>query len=134
MAFALQEGTMPDLRRLLRFRSPERNRETDARRLALIRRVVRSAIADAEAETKGLRARIAKARRSAIFLVAQSDDGKADPSHHADLTRLEPVLRAAEDRLAQLKEHLAHLRKLESATTRLPRLNRRPDARKAMAE
>jgi hypothetical protein len=37
-----------------RFRSPERNRETDERRLARIKGVVRSAILEAEAEFKGL--------------------------------------------------------------------------------
>jgi hypothetical protein len=106
---------------LLRFRSSERNRVTDARRLAFIRRAVRSALAEAEAEAKGLRARIAKARRSAIFLVAHIDSGMAEPTRHAELTSLEPRLRAAEARLAQLRDHVAHLRKLESAATRLPR-------------
>jgi hypothetical protein len=45
------------------FRSRGRNRETDERRLGLVRMVARSAIADAEAT--GLRARVAEARRSA---------------------------------------------------------------------
>jgi hypothetical protein len=60
----------------LRFRSPERDRETDERRFGLIQIVMRSAIADAEAEATGLRARIAEARRSGIFLVQGDNDGE----------------------------------------------------------
>jgi hypothetical protein len=56
-----------------RVRSPERNRETDERRLGHIRMVAGSTIAEAEAT--GLRARLAEARRSAISLVPQVDDG-----------------------------------------------------------
>jgi hypothetical protein len=63
-----------------RFRSPERDRETDERRFGLIRTVVRSAIADAEAEAKGLRVRIAEARRSAIFLVEHVGYGECAPT------------------------------------------------------
>jgi hypothetical protein len=36
--------------RLFRFRSLERNRESDERRIAFIQKVVRSAVAEAEAE------------------------------------------------------------------------------------
>jgi hypothetical protein len=53
--------------REFRFRSPERNRETDERRIALIQEVVSSAVADAAAEATGVRARIAQAQRSLIF-------------------------------------------------------------------
>src|SRR6516162_954293 len=101
---------MLDLRQF-RLRSPERNRETDARRLALIRRVVRSAIAEAEAEAKGLRARIAKARRSTMLVLAKIGDDETAPSRHVEHTSLEPRLRAAEGRLAELNDHLMHLRK-----------------------
>jgi hypothetical protein len=59
-----------------RFRSPERDRESDERRFGLVRTVVRSSIADAEAEAEGLRARIADARRSAMFLVQHVDVGE----------------------------------------------------------
>jgi hypothetical protein len=50
--------------RLFRFRSPERNRETDEQRLACIREVVRAAVSEAEAEFRGFRARVARTWRS----------------------------------------------------------------------
>jgi hypothetical protein len=103
---------------LFRFRSPERNRETDERRLAQIWKVVRSAVADAEAESKGLRARIAKARRSGIFLLEEASE--PDPTRRAGLTSLEEEVHSAEGRLTQLRDHLAVLRRLEVATTQLP--------------
>jgi hypothetical protein len=100
-----------------RFRSLERDRETDQRRLAEICKAVRLASADAEAETKGLRVRIAKARRSSIFLVDQSDGD--DPGPNAR-TKFTSGLLSAERRLAQLSDHLAFLRDIEIAATRLP--------------
>jgi hypothetical protein len=107
--------------REFRFRSPERNRETDERRIALIQKVVSSAVADATAEATGLRARIAQAQRSLIFPVEPIPRSDADESRHADLTRLEQQLLAAEIRLVELRDHLAFLRNLEFAATRVPR-------------
>jgi hypothetical protein len=98
--------------RLFRFRSRKRDQATDEQRLALIRRVVRSAVADAQAESKGLRARITSARSSVTFLIAKVDDGEAGG---AELTSLEQELMAAERRLAQLNDHLAVLRNIEVA-------------------
>jgi hypothetical protein len=99
--------------RTFRFRSLQRNRETDERRAALIQKTIRSAIADAKAEATGLRARIAKTQTSAVFLVEQIDGGELDSSHRAKLTPLEKDLFTAEERLAQLKVHLEYLRNLE---------------------
>jgi hypothetical protein len=107
---------MFDVRRF-RFRSPERNRQTDERRLTFIRKAVHSAVADAEAESKGLRARIAKARRSVIVPVAQVDE--ADGTRRADLTAIEQHLLGTDQRLAQLDDHLAQLRKLARRLDRL---------------
>jgi hypothetical protein len=98
-----------------RFRSPERDRESDERRLGLIRMVARSAIADAEAEATGLRARIAEARRSAIFLVQQVDAGVPRP----EFSNSAKQLLAIEQRLAQLEDHLTALGKLERRLHRL---------------
>jgi hypothetical protein len=98
--------------RLSQFRSRKRNEATDEQRLALIRKVVRSAIADAQAESKGLRARIASARSSVTFLIAKVDDGGAGGGK---LMSLEQELMAAERRLAQLNDHLAVLRNVEVA-------------------
>ena len=105
--------------RLLRFRSLERSRDTDERRIALIQRVVRSAIADAEAELTGLRARIAKTRRLATFLL-DNLDSEPDGSHRVKLRNLEQNLHTAEQRLLQLKDHLEFLRSIEVSATRLP--------------
>jgi hypothetical protein len=103
--------------RLFRFRSLERNRESDERRI-LIQKVVRSAVAEAEAT--GLRTRMAKSRRSVIFLVEHGESDGPDPSHRAELTSLEARLLVGEQRLAQLKDHVEFLRSIEVAATRVP--------------
>jgi hypothetical protein len=105
--------------RRFRFRSPERNRDAMERRLALIRRVVRSSIAEAESESKGLRARVARTRRSVISLRAQVEDREPDPACRAELTNLERTLLAGEQSFAQLEDHLTALRKLERRLDRL---------------
>jgi hypothetical protein len=102
-----------------RFRSPERDRETDERRFGLIRTVVRSAIVDAEAEATGLRARIAEARRSAIFLVGQAGDGECAATSRAALTSRNERLRIIEQRLTRLEDDLVALRKLERRVHRI---------------
>jgi hypothetical protein len=81
------------------FRSPERDRETMERRLALIQRVVRSAIAEAEGESKGLRTRLARTRRSVMSLLAQVQDREPDPACRAELTILERTVLAGEQSL-----------------------------------
>jgi hypothetical protein len=102
------------------FRSAERNRETDERRLGLVRMVVRSAIKDAEAEATGLRARIAEARRSGIFLVQKLDDSASAPAYpRAELTHRDQQLLAIEQRLVQLEDQLAHLWKFARRFDRL---------------
>jgi hypothetical protein len=105
--------------RLFRFRSRKRDQATDEQRLTLIRKVVRSVVIDAHAESKGLRARIASARSSLTFLIAKVDDGEAGG---AGLTGLEQELMAAERRVAQLNDHLAVLRYIEAAASGPPRL------------
>jgi hypothetical protein len=101
--------------RIFRFRSLERDRTTDERRVALSQKVVLSAVAEAEAEAKRLRVRISKVRSSAIFLVERVDDHEPYPTRRADLTSVEKHLLANERRLAQLKDHLAFLRSIEIA-------------------
>jgi septation ring formation regulator EzrA len=93
---------------LFRFRSSRRDTHTDEQRLALIQKVVRSALANAQTEYKGLRARITSARSSATFLAANVEGGAS--GHGGELSRLEQELIAAERRLAQLTDHLAVLR------------------------
>jgi hypothetical protein len=105
--------------RRFRFRSPERNREADERRLSRVRSVVQSAISEAQAEFRGLRSRITRTRRSLLCLVAQVEEHALDPACRAELTNLEQALVAGEQSLAQLEEHLAILRKLERGLHRL---------------
>src|ERR1700733_9258508 len=105
--------------RRFRFRSPERNRETDVRRLARIKGAARSAVLEAEAELKGLRARVAKTRRAVMSLLAQVEGRERDPACRAELTNLERTLLAGEQSLAQLEDHLTALRKLERRLGRL---------------
>jgi hypothetical protein len=101
--------------RLFQFRSPDRDQETDRRRIALVQKALRSAVADAEAEVKGLRTRVAKARISLTSLLAQIEDGDPEPARGAQLSNAEQRLVAGERRLTQMKEHLARLREIESA-------------------
>jgi hypothetical protein len=115
--------------RIFGFRSLERDRTTDERRVASIKMVVLSAVAEAEAEVKRLRVRISKVRSSAIFLVEQVDDHEADPTRRAELTSVEKHLLANERRLAQLKDHLAFLRSIEIAV----RVNEQADLRSVIA-
>ena len=105
--------------RLFQFRSPERDEATDKRRIELVQRAVHSAIADAEAEMKGLRIRITKARTTVTSLLAHIEDGDPDPACRAQLSNVEQRLLAGERRLAQMKEHLARLREMEGVATRL---------------
>jgi hypothetical protein len=93
----------------------------------LIQKVVLSAVAEAEA--KRLRVRISKVRSSAIFLVEQVDDHEADPTRSAELTSVEKHLVANERRFAQLKDHLAFLRKIEITV----RVNEQADLRSVIA-
>jgi hypothetical protein len=104
---------MFDFRQFL-FRSPERDEETDRRRLALLRQAVRSAVESAENESNGLRRRLEKARQSAAFLLQQMDDGVPEAARQAELAMVEQRLVGAERRLAQLGLQLASLRKIES--------------------
>jgi hypothetical protein len=105
--------------RRFRFRSPERDRETEERRLARIRGVVRSTVLEAEIESKGLQYRVAGTRRSVRSLVAQVGNREPDPACRAELTNLERTLLAGEQSLAQLEDHLTALRKFERRLDRL---------------
>jgi hypothetical protein len=105
--------------RLFQFRSSDRDQETDKRRFALVQKAVRSAVEDAEAEVTGLRTRIAKARTSVTSLLAQIEDGDPEPACRAQLTNFEQRLLAGEQRLAQMKKHLALLQELERVAAEL---------------
>jgi hypothetical protein len=104
---------------LFQFRSIGRNRENDERRLAFVRKALRSAVADAETEAAGLQARIGKLRTSVTILVARIEDGDPNPARRAELTSREQQLRIGERRLAQLQGHLTQLRRLEDQAAQL---------------
>jgi hypothetical protein len=119
--------------RLFRFRSPYRDQETDKRRLAVVQKAVRSAVADAEAEVKGLQTRVAKARTSVTCLLASIEDGDSDPVWRAQLTNDEQRLLVGERRLTQMKEHVARLRELERMASELTNSTITEAGRKAVA-
>ena len=79
--------------RLFGFRSSERNRESDQRRLAKILRAVRLVAFEAEAEARGLRARAVKARKAAGFL-SDIDGTKSNDARRAKLKELEQTVLA----------------------------------------
>ena len=103
--------------RLFRFRSPERNREVDNRRFALIQKAARTALAEAEAEANGLGARIAKARRALIFLKEHREAENSQPTSDVELASIERSLLTAEGRVEQLRDHIAVLSKFEEAAS-----------------
>jgi hypothetical protein len=121
------------LSRMFQFRSSNRDQETDRRRIVLVEKAVRSAAAGAEAEVAGLRTRISKARTSLTCLLARIEDGDREARCRAELTKVERRLLAAEQRLAQMKEHLSRLRELERLTVELTTATRNEASRKEAA-
>jgi hypothetical protein len=119
--------------RMFQFRSSDRDQETDRRRIALVRKAVHSAVADAEAEVTGLRTRISKARTSLTCLLARIEDGDTEARFRAELTNVERRLLAAEQRIAQTKQHLSRLRDLERLTAELTTAVTTEASRKAAA-
>jgi hypothetical protein len=119
--------------RLFQFRSPDRDQETDRLRIALVQKALRSAVADAEAEVKGLRTRIAKARMTLTFLLAQIENGDPVLARGAQLNNAEQRLLAGERRLAQMKEHLARLWEIEGAAAQLANATIAETGRKEVA-
>jgi nucleoid-associated protein YgaU len=103
---------MFDFRQFL-FRSPERDGETDRRRLAALQQAVHSAVESAVHESNGLRGRLDRARQSAAFLLAQMDDGIPEAARGGELANLERRLVGAERRLARLRIQLTILRTIE---------------------
>ena len=83
--------------RRFRFRSPERNRETEERRLARIKGVVHSVVLEAEAELKGVRARVSGTRRSVTSLLAQIKEREPDPACRVELANLGRIFSPASE-------------------------------------
>jgi hypothetical protein len=115
----MPEGMTMLGRGLFQFRSTGRNRENDERRIAFVRKALRTAVADAESEAAGLQARLEKLRTSVTILVARIEDGDPNPARRAELTNLEGRLRVGELRLARLRGHLTQLQRLEDQAAQL---------------
>jgi hypothetical protein len=102
-----------------RFRSRERDSGTDEARLANVQKSVGSAISSVESELDGLRTRLEYARQAATALLTNTDS-PADKDHpnKTDDTGVEVRLLAPERRLEELQDHLAALRRIESAVNK----------------
>jgi hypothetical protein len=115
-ALAEREGVHPlFLYPGLRFRSRERDQETDRGRLASIRESVLSTISSAQNELGGLQARAERARQSAATLTTAGKDEEFGRNERASS---EIRVLAPERRIEELKDHLAALRRIESAVNK----------------
>jgi hypothetical protein len=96
-----------------RSRSLQRDLETDQTRLALIKRIVRSAIASTRNELIGLRTRLKNTHKSAASLPANIDNGEIEDGHDSK-SRFVDERMLAEERVMQLMRHLAVLQGIEN--------------------
>jgi hypothetical protein len=112
-AVAEREGVHPlFLYPEFRFRSRERDEETDRGRFESIRLSVLSNISSAENELGGLRARVESARQSAATLTTT---GRVEGFGENERAGSEIRVLAPERRIEELNDHLAALRRIESA-------------------
>ena len=70
---------------------------------------------EADAEAGGLRARAVKAPKAAGFL-SDIDGSKSNDARRAKLKEFEQIALATEARLSQLRDHLAHIQRIEAVT------------------
>ena len=100
-----------------RVRSPERDSRADSIRLGKIERLVRQAIAAAEAERTGLERRLADAsiRTSLLMDNDASDYGDRDQAAERRLADVEGQLVAAASRIRQINAHIEHLARVLEA-------------------
>jgi hypothetical protein len=97
-----------------RSRSPERDRATDAARIADIERAIEQAIASAEAEKMGLEGRMQAARADAAFLYESAEDTESRSSlAEREVAKAEQRLLSAEARLRALGDHISNLKRLQ---------------------
>jgi hypothetical protein len=110
---ALVWSLTPDVE--FRFRSPERDLQTDYARLVLVEQTVLFAIADAERELNGLFTRAEAARQSAALLPVEGGNLDRQDSRDLGPADLDEHFFVADRRIAQLKEHLVGLHTIEDA-------------------
>jgi hypothetical protein len=98
-----------------RFRSADRDRETDERRLAAVKEAVCRALETAQREKSALGQRLEEARTRATIL-AGTDTYEHDarlPEKAAGLAESEAEMRRAEGRLLDLDRHILKLQQIE---------------------
>src|SRR5215475_15268190 len=98
------------------FRSAGRDRETDERRFAAIRRAARDAVEAAEREKVALGLRLEEARTSATILAGTDtyEHQNREPVRAAELSESEAQMSRAENRLVELDAHISKLRRIEA--------------------
>jgi hypothetical protein len=117
-ALAEKEGVHPlFLYPEFRFRSGDRDKETDKARLTRIHDGVCFAISNAEQELGGLQARLERSRQSAEALATTDNRNDADSEANGRAS-VQFRLLAPERRVEELKNHLAALRRIESAVNK----------------
>jgi hypothetical protein len=118
-AMAEREGAHPlFLYPEFRFRSQDRDKDTDGARLASICESVRSAISNAENELGGLKTRLENARQSASTLLTIAGSPSGEEPEEGGRAGIEIHLFAPERRVEELRDHLAALRRIESAVNK----------------
>jgi len=99
-----------------RFRSADRDRETDEQRLAAIESAVREALLAADREKSALGKRLEQAQTTATIL-AGTDTYEHEtrlPEKTAGLAESEAEMSRAENRLLDLDRHISKLKRIES--------------------
>jgi hypothetical protein len=100
-----------------RFRSADRDRETDEQRLAAIESAVREALLAAGREKSALGKRLEQAQMTATIL-AGTDTYEHEtrlPERTAGLAESEAEMSRAESRLRDLDRHISKLKRIEAA-------------------
>ena len=99
-----------------RFRSADRDRQTDEQRLAAIESAVREALLAAGREKSALGKRLEQAQMTATIL-AGTDTYEYEtrlPERTAGLAESEAEMSRAENRLLELDRHISKLKRIES--------------------
>jgi len=102
---------MPKMAILERFRSRERDAQTDAERAAALKASVDAAIASARREADGLSHRVDQARQRAAFIDPgyQVEEAGLEPADERTMREMETTLVTCERRIAALEAQIARL-------------------------
>lgn len=94
-------------------RHPDRDRDTDRRRLSRLRSAVAEVLRDVAAERDGFEARYRKASADAAFSQDRLDDGGPSDALSARVTDLTRALIRYRDRISQLDRQIVYLESLQ---------------------